>query len=131
MGVACRFTTSISRGESTGFGRTIADGARAQTARGHDDDGDLPQRRVALMLVPEVPSAHHGHHEVEEDQARLQAGEERSEGLLAVRRRHDLKAFVLEHERQDVAYVLVSTTRTVGRACFASSKRVATSEVLA
>ena len=62
---------------------------------------------VAHLLAAELPAVHHRHHQVEQDDARVDARRQPFERLLAVRGDFDLEAFELEKAAQHVPRINV------------------------
>src|SRR5579863_6943744 len=69
---------------------------------GHHDDGNARQLVVGLELLQHFPTAHHGHHEVEQNQIRVGRSVQLLKRLGPVLGAYDVVPFVSEHFCNDL-----------------------------
>src|SRR5438132_235836 len=65
-----------------------------------DDDGDRGQVRVAALLLAELPAVHHGHVQIEQDNARRFGVPQQIQGFSTVGGTGDVVAFLLQQDSQ-------------------------------
>jgi hypothetical protein len=74
--------------------------------RRRDDDGKVVQLGMPRPQIEELPAAHDGHHQVEENDVRA-VNEHVREGLLTVRRSRDLVARVRQQLHEELSDFVV------------------------
>ncbi len=85
---------------------------------GDDHDRQIPQSRLGVQRLAELPPVHHRHHQIEENHARPRALVKERHRFTAVAGEHDVVPRQLERERHhlpDVVVVLDQQNRSHSR----------------